>query len=143
MSGLRVLGIETSCDETAAAVVTDAGDVLSDVVRSQIAIHAPYGGVVPEIASRDHARTIVAVVREALANVARHAHAGAASVTVSAGNDIVLVIEDDGVGSAVFEREGGHGVANLRERARVLGGTASITAASPKGTRVEWRVPTR
>ena len=63
---LRVLGIETSCDETAAAVVTDAGDVLSDVVRTQIDSHAPYGGVVPEIASRDHARAIVPVVREAL-----------------------------------------------------------------------------
>ena len=64
---MRVLGIETSCDETAAAVVTDAGEVLSDVVRSQIAAHAPYGGVVPEIASRDHARAIAPVVSEALA----------------------------------------------------------------------------
>jgi N6-L-threonylcarbamoyladenine synthase len=64
---MRVLGIETSCDETAAAVVTEAGEVLSDVVRSQVAIHAPYGGVVPEIASRDHARAIVPVMREALA----------------------------------------------------------------------------
>jgi N6-L-threonylcarbamoyladenine synthase len=63
---MRVLGIETSCDETAAAVVTDSGEVLSDVVRSQIAAHAPYGGVVPEIASRDHARAIEPVVLEAL-----------------------------------------------------------------------------
>ncbi len=64
---MRVLGIETSCDETAAAVVTEAGEVLSDVVRSQVEAHAPYGGVVPEIASRDHARAIVPVIREALA----------------------------------------------------------------------------
>jgi N6-L-threonylcarbamoyladenine synthase len=63
---MRVLGIETSCDETAAAVVTDAGLVLSDVVRSQIAIHAPFGGIVPEIAARDHTRSIVPVIREAL-----------------------------------------------------------------------------
>ena len=63
---MRVLGIETSCDETAAAVVTEAGDVLSDVVKSQIALHAPYGGVVPELASRDHARAIIPVIREAL-----------------------------------------------------------------------------
>ena len=68
---IAVLGIETSCDETAAAVVTCAGDVLSDVVRSQIALHAPYGGVVPEIASRDHARVIVPVVREALARAGK------------------------------------------------------------------------
>lgn len=63
---MRVLGIETSCDETAAAVVTDDGLVLSDVVKSQIALHAPYGGVVPELASRDHARAIIPVIREAL-----------------------------------------------------------------------------
>lgn len=63
---MRVLGIETSCDETAAAIVTETGVVLSDVVRSQIAIHAPFGGIVPEIAARDHTRTIIAVIREAL-----------------------------------------------------------------------------
>jgi N6-L-threonylcarbamoyladenine synthase len=67
---VRVLGVETSCDETAAAVVTEEGAVLSDVVKSQIALHAPYGGVVPEIASRDHARAIVPVIREALSRAA-------------------------------------------------------------------------
>ncbi len=60
------LAIETSCDETAAAVVSSDGDVLSDVVRSQVAIHVPYGGVVPEIAARDHARVLPLVVDEAL-----------------------------------------------------------------------------
>jgi len=64
---VRVLGIESSCDETAAAVVAGDGRVLSDVVRSQVALHAPYGGVVPELASRDHARAILPVVREATA----------------------------------------------------------------------------
>jgi N6-L-threonylcarbamoyladenine synthase len=63
---MRVLGIETSCDETAAALCTEEGLVISDVVRSQVALHAPYGGVVPEIASRDHARAILPVIREAL-----------------------------------------------------------------------------
>ncbi len=63
---LRVLGIETSCDETAAAVVTDGGEVLSDVVRSQIELHAPFGGVVPEVAARDHAKVLPDVVRAAL-----------------------------------------------------------------------------
>ena len=47
-----ILGIETSCDETAAAVVTETGSILSSIVSSQAALHAPYGGVVPEIASR-------------------------------------------------------------------------------------------
>jgi len=61
-----VLGIETSCDETAAAVVTDDGSVLSDVVHSQVELHAPYGGVVPELASRDHMRNVRPVVEAAL-----------------------------------------------------------------------------
>jgi N6-L-threonylcarbamoyladenine synthase len=63
----RILGIESSCDETAAAVVWDGLEVLSNVVASQIEIHKKYGGVVPELASREHLRQIVPVVREALA----------------------------------------------------------------------------
>jgi N6-L-threonylcarbamoyladenine synthase len=63
-----VLGIESSCDETGAAVVDLGGRVLSDVVSSQVALHAPYGGVVPELASRDHLRNLLPVVREALEN---------------------------------------------------------------------------
>jgi N6-L-threonylcarbamoyladenine synthase len=63
----RILGIESSCDETAAAVVADGREILSSVVASQIDIHRQYGGVVPELASREHLRQIVPVVREALA----------------------------------------------------------------------------
>lgn len=63
---MHVLGIETSCDETAAAVVTERGDVRSDVVHSQVKVHAPYGGVVPELASRDHMRNIRPVVMSAI-----------------------------------------------------------------------------
>ncbi len=62
----RILGIESSCDETAAAVVADGRDILSSVVASQTDIHRKYGGVVPELASREHLRHIVPVVREAL-----------------------------------------------------------------------------
>ncbi len=65
-SGL-ILGIETSCDETAAAIVERGARTLSSVVASQIATHARYGGVVPELASREHLRAIVPVVRAALA----------------------------------------------------------------------------
>ena len=64
---MRILGIESSCDETAAAVVADGREILSSVVASQIDIHRKYGGVVPELASREHLRQIVPVVREALA----------------------------------------------------------------------------
>ena len=61
-----ILGIESSCDETAAALVRDGSELLSNVVSSQIATHLPYGGVVPELASREHLRAIVPVVREAV-----------------------------------------------------------------------------
>ena len=61
-----VLGIETSCDETAAAVVAGGRRILSSVVSSQVAVHRPFGGVVPELASRKHIEAIVPVVRQAL-----------------------------------------------------------------------------
>jgi N6-L-threonylcarbamoyladenine synthase len=64
---VRLLAIETSCDETAAAVAEDGRTVRSSVVSSQVAVHAPYGGVVPELASRHHVENIVPVVRQALA----------------------------------------------------------------------------
>ncbi len=62
----HILGIESSCDETAAAVVADGERVLSSVVASQMSTHGKYGGVVPELASREHLRAIVPVTREAL-----------------------------------------------------------------------------
>ena len=63
---MRILAIESSCDETAAAVVENGETVLSSVVASQMVTHGKYGGVVPELASREHLRAIVPVVREAL-----------------------------------------------------------------------------
>lgn len=63
---MRILGIESSCDETAAAVVEDGSRILSSIVSSQIATHFQYGGVVPELASREHLRAIVPAVRLAL-----------------------------------------------------------------------------
>jgi len=66
-----ILGIESSCDETAAAVVRSGEQLMSNVVASQIATHQPYGGVVPELASREHLRAIVPVVRQALAEAKR------------------------------------------------------------------------
>jgi N6-L-threonylcarbamoyladenine synthase len=67
MGVVRILGIESSCDETAASVVEDGQRVLSSVVASQMETHGKYGGVVPELASREHLRAIVPVVRESLA----------------------------------------------------------------------------
>ena len=68
MPDAHILGIESSCDETGAAVVRSGQRVLSNIVASQIATHQPYGGVVPELASREHLRAIVPVVRQALAD---------------------------------------------------------------------------
>ncbi|RMF30034.1 MAG: tRNA (adenosine(37)-N6)-threonylcarbamoyltransferase complex transferase subunit TsaD, partial [Chloroflexi bacterium] len=69
---MRILAIETSCDETAAAVIEDGRRILSNVVASQIDLHARYGGVFPEMASRAHIEAIVPVIQEALAK----AHVG-------------------------------------------------------------------
>ena len=71
MNGTYILGIESSCDETAAAVVRSGEEIVSNVVASQIGTHQPYGGVVPELASREHLRAIVPVVRTALADAGR------------------------------------------------------------------------
>src|SRR4051795_6293069 len=65
-----ILGIESTCDETAAAVVVDGFDVRSSVVASQVDLHARYRGVVPEIASRAHIENILPVIRDALDNAA-------------------------------------------------------------------------
>lgn len=75
-----ILGIETSCDETAAAVVAPGGELLSSVVASQTATHGKYGGVVPELASREHLRAIVPVVRQAM----QEAHASWADLAAVA-----------------------------------------------------------
>src|SRR5438445_5964037 len=71
MASVHILGIESSCDETGAAVVRSGEQVVSNVVFSQIATHQPYGGVVPELASREHLKAIIPVVRKALADAGR------------------------------------------------------------------------
>ena len=83
---MRILGIESSCDETAAAVVEDGSRILSSVISSQMATHAKYGGVVPELASREHLRAIVPVVRAAFAeSETRPEHLSAIAVTEGPG----------------------------------------------------------
>ena len=84
MSDAYILGIESSCDETAAAVVRSGEQLISNVVASQIATHQPYGGVVPELASREHLRAIVPVVRQALAE-AKHTYNSVDAIAVTQG----------------------------------------------------------
>jgi N6-L-threonylcarbamoyladenine synthase len=83
---MKILGIETSCDETAAAVVDEGQQILSSVVASQLDIHGKYGGVVPELASREHLRAIVPIVRQALEDAStRLDDLGAIAVTAGPG----------------------------------------------------------
>jgi len=84
MPDAYILGIESSCDETAAAVVRSGEQLMSNVVASQIATHQPYGGVVPELASREHLRAIVPVVRQALAE-AKHTYRSVDAIAVTQG----------------------------------------------------------
>ncbi len=84
MPDAYILGIESSCDETAAAVVRSGEQLVSNVVASQIKTHQPYGGVVPELASREHLRAIVPVVRQALAD-AKHTYNSVDAIAVTQG----------------------------------------------------------
>jgi N6-L-threonylcarbamoyladenine synthase len=84
MPDAYILGIESSCDETGASVVRSGEQILSNVVFSQIATHLPYGGVVPELASREHLKAIVPVVRKALAD-AGHTYASLDAIAVTLG----------------------------------------------------------
>jgi len=84
MPDAYILGIESSCDETAAAVVRSGEQMISNVVASQIATHQPYGGVVPELASREHLRAIVPVVRQALVE-ARQSYTSVDAIAVTQG----------------------------------------------------------
>ncbi|MGB8707048.1 MAG: tRNA (adenosine(37)-N6)-threonylcarbamoyltransferase complex transferase subunit TsaD [Dehalococcoidia bacterium] len=83
---MKILGIETSCDETAAAVVEDGADIVSNVVASQVDIHRRYGGIVPEVASRQHLITVLPVLDSAMAEAkASWRDIGAVAVTVGPG----------------------------------------------------------
>ena len=87
------------------------------------------------------ATQLLAALREALANVAKHAHATRTDITVEAGSDLVLVVRDNGVGLPETGRRSG--LANLTDRAAELGGTLHTAAAEGGGTELEWRVPLR
>lgn len=99
---MLVLGIESSCDETGAAVVDHTGRVHSDVVHSQVTLHAQYGGIVPELASRDHLRNIAPVITEALAR---------ASVTIQELDGIAVTQRPGLVGALLVGVQAAKGMA--------------------------------
>ena len=102
---MRVLGIESSCDETAAAVVDEDGRVISDVVASQIAVHAPYGGVVPELAARAHLTNVVPVVERALAEAGGLDSVDAVAVTNGPGLVGALLVGMQAAKAIAFARD--------------------------------------
>jgi N6-L-threonylcarbamoyladenine synthase len=102
---VRILGIETSCDETAAAVVENGREILSSVVASQVDLHAQYGGVFPEVASRQHIKAIYPIVEQAL----QKAHVGLAEI------DAIAVTRGPGLpGSLVIGVNAAKGLAMMR-----------------------------
>jgi len=106
-------------------------------------VHLDSGLEVPTGSATE--RNLLAVLREALANVARHAGARSVEVTVSGGTTVDLTVEDDGRGLPEHRRAptlgGGHGLANMSDRATAIGGTFSVTARPGGGTRMHWVVP--
>jgi len=85
---MLVLGVETSCDETAVAVIEDGRRILSNVIASQVDIHARYGGIVPEVASRQHILSIVPIARQAM-QVSRAGWADISAIAVTAGPGLI------------------------------------------------------
>jgi signal transduction histidine kinase len=100
-----------------------------------------FDGPIDSVVADDVATELVATLREALSNVARHAGASEARVVVTAANDLLLRVSDDGGGLQPDTPTGGRGLANMRARAENLGGTVAIGPGPHGGTVVEWRVP--
>ena len=163
MAKTFILGIESSCDETAAAVVCSGEQVVSNVVASQFSVHQPYGGVVPELASREHLRAIVPVVRQALSE-ARQSYesidalavtqgpglAGSLLVGISYAKALAFALEKpliavnhlEGHIHAVFLEERQKGQARLRFPALALvvsGGHTHLYLAEPSGETWSYR----
>jgi signal transduction histidine kinase len=117
------------------ATVRDAAAVLG--FEPRVVLDGPIDTTVPTPIADE----LVTTLREALSNVARHARATAVDVEVTVGTDVLVRVQDDGVGLAGAERPAGHGMRNMAERAARLGGTFATTGAADGGTIVTWRVP--
>jgi signal transduction histidine kinase len=121
-------------------------DVLDNLVRRLtdnfgIAIHVRYEGPVDVLVDDELLEDLVLVVQESVANVAKHAHARRIDVLLEAHDDIVLIIDDDGVGEGASPTQPGLGLENIRARAITHNGSASFTSNSSGGFRVTFRVP--
>jgi N6-L-threonylcarbamoyladenine synthase len=135
---MRVLGIETSCDETAAAVVDDGRTVRSSVVSSQVDLHARYGGVVPELAGRAHVELFTQVVAEALAAAGPSGGDGAGGSRAGDG-------DGSGDGGGGGDGGGSSGPAPVDAVAATCGpgliGSLLVGVSGAKGLAMSWGVP--
>jgi signal transduction histidine kinase len=113
----------------------------TDRLGFQARVH--FDGPIDTVVDRERGDQLLAVLREALSNVIRHAHAESVDVDITAGADLVLRVTDDGVGMGddPAVTRPGKGLRNMEARAECLGGTCSVGSRGPRGTLVEWRVP--
>ena len=123
---MLILGLETSCDETAAAVVRDGREILSNIVASQQAIHAKFGGVVPEVACRAHIELITQVIGRALADAAVGA----------AGLDAVAVVNGPGLVGALLVGAARFVAERIADRAAFAPRTAVAALSAAAGIAV-------
>ena len=106
--------------------------------RPTVVFEGPVDALDEEIAGE-----LLGTLREALSNVVRHAHASRAAVELSIGDEVVLLVADDGVGPPSADAPRGNGLPNLAARAARLGGSFELRSNAPRGTVLEWRVPNR
>ncbi len=116
------------------ALATESSGALG--FEPRVLFEGPVDTTAPEVATE-----LLAVLREALANVARHAHARHVDVEVVSDGDLLLVVTDDGRGLPRDLRPAGRGLANMQTRAAALGGSLQVRPAPAGGTTIEWRVP--
>jgi N6-L-threonylcarbamoyladenine synthase len=145
---VRVLAIETSCDETAAAIVDDGRRVISSVVSSQVELHARYGGVVPELASRAHIELIVPIITEALeaAGLDRRGRPSQSIAGESAGRTVNSAAETAAVGAVSATTVNGAGeTAAVGAVAATIGpglvGSLLVGVSAAKALAMAWGVP--
>jgi PAS domain S-box-containing protein len=139
---LRAAVFELGAPPLGRGLADTVGAVCADAARALGHLPEVLLGGTPDAVPSQVASEVVAVLREGLSNVARHAHARQTSVTltVEPGQRVTLLVEDDGVGLSGATQPG-QGLANIERRAVGLGGRASVKRRSPRGTRMSWTVP--
>jgi signal transduction histidine kinase len=133
--GLEAAGAVTGLRQQIMALTTEASASLG--FEPRVVFDGPVDATVDKTIAPD----VIATLREALSNVARHAAATRVDIELTAGQDVTLVVRDDGRGFTGSSDGPGHGLRNMRGRAEKLGGHFEVTPGEQGGTKLEWRVP--